>query len=203
MVDVPPAAGSPGLPFTPDERADYRSIRESQARDYEIQERHMARHRQGTPDLYLRLLAGLATPHLGFPIDRLEHSLQTASRALRDGRDELYVFAALFHDVGDAVAPANHPEAGAAMLRPYVSDDLYWMVRHHGSFQGYYYWHFLGRDRDAREKYRDHRLFGFTAEFCELYDQAAFDRDYRSLSLADFEPLVREVMSRPRNFVPD
>ena len=163
----------------------------------------MARHRQTTPDLYLRLLASLSTPHLGFPIDRLEHSLQTATRALKDGRDDLYVFAALFHDVGDAIAPANHPEAGAAMLRPYLTEDLYWMVRHHGSFQGYYYWHFLGRDRHARDRHRDHPCFDMTAEFCERYDQASFDRDYRALTLGDFEPLVRDVMSRPRQIVPE
>jgi len=203
MADGMTTGDGVGLPFTADERAQYRSIRESVAEDYVIQERHMARHRQTTPDLYLRLLASLSTPHLGFPIDRLEHSLQTATRALKDGRNDLYVFAALFHDVGDAIAPANHPEAGAAMLRPYLTEDLYWMVRHHGSFQGYYYWHFLGRDRHARDRHRDHPCFGMTAEFCERYDQTSFDHDYRALTLGDFEPLVRDVMSRPRNLVPD
>jgi predicted HD phosphohydrolase len=183
------------------ERASYHSILESSPADYVIQGRYLKQHHAGIADLYLGFLKSLESPHLGFPVDRLEHSLQTATRALRDGRDDEYVFVALFHDVGDAVAPANHPEASAALLRPYISDDNCWLVRNHGVFQGYYYYHFLDRDRDLRERYRGHPMFERTAEFCERYDQASFDRDYDSLPLGAFESLVQRVLSRPPRFV--
>lgn len=182
------------------ERASYRSILESRPQDYLIQGRHLKQHHAGIADLYLGLLRSLESPHLGFPVDRFEHSLQTATRALRDGRDDEYVFVALFHDVGDAVAPANHPEAGAALLRPYISEEMYWLVRNHGVFQGYYYYHFIGRDRDLRERYRGHPMFEKTAEFCEKYDQAAFDKGYESAPLSAFEPLVRRILSQPPRF---
>jgi len=183
------------------ERASYRSILESMPLDYKIQGQYMKQHHAGIADLYLSFLKSLESPHLGFPVDRFEHSLQTATRALRDCRDDEYVFVALFHDVGDAVAPANHPEAGAALLRPYISNDMYWLVRYHGVFQGYYYYHFLGRDRDLRERYRGHPMFEKTAEFCEKYDQAAFDKGYESAPLSAFEPLVRRILSQPPRFV--
>lgn len=184
-----------------DARAQYRSIAESGPADYVIQGRHFARHLALLPDMYVRQLESLRSPHLGYPVDRYVHSLQTATRALRAGHDEEYVFVALFHDVGDVVAPTNHPEASAAMLRPYISDENYWLVRHHGAFQGHYYYHFIGRDRHLRERYRGHPCFERTALFCEKYDQESFDRDYDTLPLAAFLPIVRRVLARPARFV--
>ena len=132
------------------------------------------------------------------PVTRWEHSLQTATRALRDGRDEEYVVCALLHDIGDILAIHNHQDVAAAILKPYVSDQNHWMVQNHALFQGYYFFHHLGADRHARDRYRDHPWYEYTAEFCELYDQAAFDPDYDSLPFDTFEPMVRRVLSTPR-----
>jgi predicted HD phosphohydrolase len=132
----------------------------------------------------------------GFPVSRLEHSLQTATRAERDGRDEEYVLCALLHDIGDTLSPYNHPGIAATILKPFVSPQNHWMVEQHGVFQGYYFWHHIGLDRDAREAFRGHEYFEYTAEFCAKYDQTAFDPGYVSAPLSYYEPLIR------RFFVP-
>lgn len=144
---------------------------------------------------HLRLLDG---DYGGFPVDRLQHSLQTATRAHRDGRDEDYVVAALLHDIGDTLGSFNHPDIAAAILKPFVSEELHWVVAQHGAFQGYYYFHHLGMDREIREKYRGHPHFEACAEFCEKYDQSAFDPNYDSAPLDFFEPMVMRVMAAPK-----
>ncbi|APG62404.1 phosphohydrolase [Sphingorhabdus lutea] len=143
---------------------------------------------------HLRLLDG---DYGGFPIDRLQHCLQTATRAHRDGRDEQYVVMALLHDIGDTLGSYNHPEVAAAIIKPFVSEENHWICEHHGAFQGYYYFHYLGMDRNLRENFRGHKYFDACAEFCEKYDQAAFDPEYKSEALSFFEPMVRRVMAAP------
>ena len=145
---------------------------------------------------HLRLLDG---DYGGFPVDRLEHSLQTATRAHRDGHDEEYVVCALLHDIGDTLGAFNHPDIAAAILKPFVSEKNHWMVANHGIFQGHYYFHFLGMDRDMREEHRGHPYFDYTAHFCEKYDQAAFDPDYESMPLEAFEPMVMKLFASPKN----
>jgi predicted HD phosphohydrolase len=142
----------------------------------------------------LKLLQG---PKLGYPIDRYQHSLQSATRALRDGADEETVVCALLHDIGDTLAPDNHSGLAAAVLLPYVSERNHWVVLHHGLFQGYYFWHHVGGNRNARERYRGHAYFEACAEFCERWDQTSFDPDYDTLPLSDFEPMVRRIFARP------
>jgi len=133
----------------------------------------------------------------GFAVDRLTHSLQTATRAFKDGRDEEYVVCALLHDIGDLLLPAAHAELGAAILKPYVSEANHWMLEKHGVFQGYYFFHYLGLDRDMREDYRGHPHFEYTAQFCHLYDQNSFDPAYESMPLEAFVPMMRRVMEKP------
>lgn len=133
----------------------------------------------------------------GFPVDRLTHSLQTATLAHRDGRDEPYVVMALLHDIGDTLATYNHPEIGAAMLRPFVPEDVHWIAAKHGVFQGYYFFHHLGLDRDLREQHRGHPHFEACAEFCAKYDQTAFDPAYDNAPLSFFEPMVERVFAKP------
>jgi predicted HD phosphohydrolase len=145
---------------------------------------------------HLRLLDG---DYGGFPVDRLTHCLQTATRAHRDGRDEQYVVMALIHDIGDTLGTFNHPDVGAAIIKPFVSEEYRWICEQHGIFQGYYYFHHLGMDRDMREHYRGHQYFEACAEFCEKYDQAAFDPNYDTAPLSFFEPMVQRVMSAPIN----
>lgn len=138
----------------------------------------------------------------GYQVTRLEHSLQSATRAHRDGRDEDYVVTCLVHDIGDTISPANHSQAAASVIRPYVSDDLHWIVLHHGLFQQYYYAHHFGEDRNARDRFRDHTLYEATVEFCEKYDQNCFDPDYQWEPLEFFEPMVQRVFERtPKAFV--
>lgn len=141
----------------------------------------------------------------GFPIDRLEHSLQTATRAHKAGMDEEYVVCALIHDIGDTLGVYNHPDIGAAILKPFVSEKNHWMVINHGIFQGYYFFHHLGLDRDMREKYRGMREFDLTEEFCAEYDSPAFDPSYDTPPLEHYEPLIRQLMVNPIRsiYIPD
>lgn len=134
----------------------------------------------------------------GYRISRLEHSLQAATRAHRAGEDEETVVCVLLHDIGDYLAPANHSEVAAAVLRPYVSEKNYWVVKHHGVFQGFYYYHHLGLDPNERDRWRDHPYYQATVDFCENYDQASFDPDYDSLPLSFFEPMVRRILDEDR-----
>jgi len=128
----------------------------------------------------------------------MEHSLQTATRAHKDGKDEEYVVCALLHDIGDILGSYSHAEIGAAILRPFVSEANHWMLYHHGIFQGYYFFHHLGLDKDMREGFRGHEHFEYTAQFCHLYDQNSFDNNFESMSLEDFEPMVQRVLAKPK-----
>src|SRR6202046_3091334 len=110
----------------------------------------------------------------GFSVDRLEHSLQSAALAFRDRMDEGYVVCALLHDMGDILASTNHAELAATVLKPFVSEETWWLLQHHGIFQGYYFFHHLGLDRNMREQFRGHPNFERTALFCERHDQNAF-----------------------------
>lgn len=147
------------------------------------------------PDRILGQLRLLEDDHGGFIVDRLTHSLQTAARAEADGRDDAYVVCALLHDVGDALGPLDHPAVAAAILKPWVPPGYHWMVANHGVFQGYYFWHHIGGDRDAREQFRGHEWFGLTEEFCALYDMPAFDPSYPTPPLEHYEPLIRSFFS--------
>jgi predicted HD phosphohydrolase len=155
----------------------------------------------GLPDRVLADLRQLGGDYGGFAVDRLEHSLQTATRAYRADRDDEYVFCALIHDIGDLLGPLNHADVAAAVVKPFVSEQNHWMVEKHAIFQGYYFFHYLGLDRDLREQFRGHEWFDYTAEFCQEYDQAAFDPGYDTLPLEHFEPLVRQVMTSPKRSI--
>ena len=132
----------------------------------------------------------------GFQVSRLEHSLQAATRALKDKASDEMVVATLLHDIGDDLAPANHAEYAASILRPYVSEKTHWILLKHGEFQMYYYAHHLGADRNKRDQYKDHQYYHDCVKFCELWDQSSFDPNYKSLSLDEFEPLIRNIFSR-------
>jgi len=183
------------------QRASFRSMEEANANDWAIIGGSFVPYAQGVAERVLAHLKLLDGDFGGFPIDRLQHSLQCATRAHRAGESEEYVVMALLHDIGDTLGSYNHPDIAAAILKPFVDERLHWIAEHHGIFQGYYYFHFLGVNRDMREKFRDHPFFEDTARFCELYDQSAFDRDYESEPLEFFEPMVRRVMAAPKRTV--
>jgi predicted HD phosphohydrolase len=169
--------------------------------DYKLIGRHSLEFFAGLPDRVLSHLELLASDTGGYAVSRLTHSLQTATRAERDGRDEEYIVCALLHDIGDTLASANHSELAATILQPFVSDENHWIVEHHGVFQGYYFFHHFGLDRNAREQFRGHPLFGECAAFCARYDQNSFDPGYDTLPLEHFEPMVRKVFAAPKHSI--
>ncbi|MEM7020315.1 MAG: HD domain-containing protein, partial [Pseudomonadota bacterium] len=162
--------------------------------DYELLERKEAEFQAHLPQRILNDLRALGEDgYSGYHITRLEHSLQSATRALRDGREEDYVVACLLHDIGDLLAPWSHGELASSILKPFVSERIYWVIRYHPVFQYYYYGQHIGQDPNARERFRDSPYFDDCAEFCELYDQNCFDPTYKSESLAFFEPMLRKM----------
>lgn len=175
-------------------RASFTTFEESTADDWALIAPQLEVTQSHVADRVIGLLRDLQFDHGGFPVDRLEHSLQTATRAERAGEDDEYVFCALVHDIGDTLSPYNHPDIAAGIVKPFVSDANYFMVKNHGIFQGYYFWHHLGMDRDAREQFRGHEHFEYTEKFCAEYDQTAFDASYRSNPLEHYEPLVRQIL---------
>ena len=177
------------------QRAAFKTFRESTQEDWALIRTHLPETQRRVADHALWLLRALDSDHGGFPVSRLQHSLQTAARAEKGGESEEYVMCALLHDIGDTLAPTNHPSIAADMLKGVVSDGHHWMVLHHGIFQGYYFWHHLGMDRNTRDQFRDSPYYDLTDEFTAKYDQTAFDPDYVSPSLEYYEPMVRRLFA--------
>lgn len=183
--------------MTKDAQVSFTQMKDGTAADYALLER--------LEKPYLALTASRVMDELrrqgevsleGYPITRLEHGLQSGTRALRDGADIDWIVGALLHDIGDGLAPQNHDRFSAEVIRPFVRWDVAWVVEHHGIFQMFYYGHHYGWDRDARDQFRDHPCFASCAEFCERWDQSSFDPDYAYEPLEYFEPLVAEVFAR-------
>lgn len=152
------------------------------------------------PERLLATLQSLDQTLSGYRVSRLEHSLQSATRAYQAGEAEEMVVAALFHDIGDTLAPAAHSELAAAILRPYVSARTYWIVKHHGLFQTYYYHHHFNKDRHARDRFKAHQWYQGAIDFCENYDQNCFDPDFSSMPLDFFRPMVERVFAQPKAY---
>jgi predicted HD phosphohydrolase len=179
-------------------RAKFKRMQDSTAADWKVIAGEFMPYAAKLPDRlfdHMRLLAG---DYGGFPIDRLTHCLQTATLAHRDGRDEEYVACALLHDIGDTLGSWNHPDVAAAIVKPFVRPEYHWMVAQHGVFQGYYFFHHLGMDRNARDQFKTHPLYALTGEFCAKYDAPAFDPEGEMLPLEFFEPMVRRVFAAPK-----
>jgi len=180
----------------PSGEVSFTAMADGTADDYALLDRYERVHAAGVGDRVLETLDRLTGSLGGYRISRLEHSLQSATRARLDGADVNWVVAALVHDIGDELAPFNHSEYAAAILQPYVPAEVHWVVRHHGVFQSYYYAHHFGGDRDARDQYREHRWGPLCEQFCAEFDQNCFDPDFPIDVLSSFEPEVREVFGR-------
>ncbi len=178
------------------EKVKFTQMKDGTKEDYLLLEKHEKKYIEGTADRLIKFMSSLNTTLEGYKITRLEHSLQTATRALNDKADDEMIVAALLHDIGDELAPLNHSEYAAAVLKPYVSDKTHWVVEKHGEFQMYYYAHHLGGNRNQREKYKGHKYYQDTINFCENWDQKSFDPNFKSLSLENFKPLVYKIFSR-------
>lgn len=164
--------------------------------DYELLDRYEHAYCRELPQRLMESLRKLEHSLAGYQVSRLQHSLQSATRAHAAGEDEEIVVAALLHDIGDELAPHSHSEMAAAVLRPYVSEKTYWIIKYHGVFQMYYYAHHVGGDRHARDRFRGHPWYDDAVRFCEEYDQNCFDPNYVAKPLEFFEPMVRAVFSR-------
>ncbi|MDP9065595.1 MAG: HD domain-containing protein [Pseudomonadota bacterium] len=165
--------------------------------DYALLERYEAQFVRKLPEVILASLEQLRESLEGYPVSRLEHSLQAATRARRAGADTELIVAALIHDIGDVLAPFNHAEVAAGILRPYVRPEVTWIVEQHGLFQTYYYAHHRGADRHARDVFASHPWFQSCKNFCANWDQCSFDPDYDWEPLSSFEPALQEIFTRP------
>jgi predicted HD phosphohydrolase len=171
--------------------------------EYEFLDRLEDEYKAGLPDRIMESMRKLANSLSGYQISRLEHCLQGATRAYRAGESDEMIVSVLLHDIGDDLAPYSHSEMAAAILRPFVSEKLYWIVKHHGVFQMYYYAHHCGGDRNSREMFSDSPWYQDAIDFCHDYDQNCFDPDYDSEPLEFFEPILRRVMAEPRQQDPE
>ena len=164
--------------------------------DYLFLDKHEKNFAGKTADRILKFMSNLTETLEGYQVSRLEHSLQSATRAYKNGESEEMVVAALLHDIGDELAPLNHSEYAASIIKPYVSEKTHWIIAKHGEFQMYYYAHHLGADKNQRDKYKNHEYYQATVDFCEKYDQNSFDPNYKSLPLEFFKPMVEKIFSR-------
>lgn len=180
------------------QHATFTRMDQSTQADWDIIAAEFQHFTQGLPDRVLAHLKLLDGDYSGFPIDRLSHCLQTATLAHRDGRDEEYVVCALLHDIGDTLGSFNHPEVAAAILKPFVSEANHWMVQNHGVFQGNNFFHYLGMDRNMRDRFAEHPHYERTREFVDRYDNPAFDPAGEILPLDFFEPMLRQVFAKPK-----
>ena len=183
------------------DRATFTRMDRSTAQDWQAITGEFMHFSKALPERILAHLKLLDGDFGGFPIDRYSHCLQTATLALRDGRDEEYVVCALLHDIGDTLGCYNHPDVASAILKPFVSEANLWMVQNHGIFQGYNFFHHIGLNRHMRDSFRGHEHYARTEEFVALYDNPAFDPRGENLPIAQFEPMVRRVFERPKQSI--
>ena len=179
------------------EKVSFTAMEDGTQADYDVIFAHEATLSNGVADRVLQWLKDMDEPS-PYQITRLGHSLQTATRAERDGADEETIVCALLHDIGDIVSPDNHSAVAAAILAPYVSEKNHWIIKHHGIFQGYYFFHYVGLDQNARDAFRDNPHYQACADFCHRYDQNSFDAGYDSEPLEFFIPMVERVLAAPK-----
>ena len=179
----------------------FTSMDQGTKEDYDLIALHDSENERGLPIRvieWLKMMDGQSP----YQISRLQHSLQTATRAEKDGADTETIVCALLHDIGDVISPANHSQVSAALLRPYISEKNYWIVLHHGLFQGYYWMHHYDQDKNSRDEHKNHPYYQDCIDFCANWDQKSFDPNYKSKSLEHFIPMIDEIFSRdPHSFV--
>ena len=179
----------------------FTAMKDGDKEDYDFLTEHEVEFAAKTGERLLDALVQLDEGLSGYKITRLGHSLQAATRAWRDGADTDWIACALLHDIGDTLGSFNHPDIAAAILKPFVSEENLWMVQQHGVFQGYNFFHHIGLDRNLRDQFRSHPHYERTAEFVELFDNAAFDPAGETLPLSEFEPMLRRLMAAPKQSI--
>ena len=185
------------------DKLEFSHLADSTKADHDILQPYLEAENQFTADRVLEMFTSLRDKDCGpLPVDMFEHGLQAATLAQRDGADEETIVCALLHDLGHYVAPMNHGRFVAEMLRPFISDENYWVLQHHTIFQAYYYLHHLGKDRNARDAYKDHPFYDSAVRFVERWDQKAFDPTFEAEPIETFVPMVRRVFARPPSDAP-
>ena len=177
-------------------KVSFTKMKDGTKEDYLFLDKHEKNFADKTAERIIKFMSNLTETLEGYQVSRLEHSLQSATRAYRNGESEEMIVAALLHDIGDELAPLNHSEYAAAILKPYVTEKTHWIIEKHGEFQMFYYAHHLGANKNKRDKYKDHKYYQATVDFCEKYDQNSFDPSYKSFPLEFFKPLVKKIFSR-------
>ena len=177
-------------------KVDFTKMKDGTKEEYLFLDKQEKDFANKTAERILKFMSNLTETLEGYQVSRLEHSLQSATRAYRNGESEEIIVAALLHDIGDELAPLNHSEYAAAILKPYVSEKTHWIIEKHGEFQMYYYAHHLGGNKNQRDKYKGHKYFKDTLNFCENWDQPSFDPNFKSLPLKEFAPILKKIFSR-------
>ena len=185
------------------DKVNFSNMLDGTREEYEFLERLEKQYCEGLADRLLTAVRQLEHSLSGYRVNRLEHCLQSATRAHRAGETEEMVVAALLHDIGDELAPYSHSEMAAAILRPVVSEKTYWIIKHHGVFQMHYYAHHYGGDRNSRDLFRQHQWYQEAVDFCENYDQNCFDPKYDWEPLEFFEPMLRKLIAQPKSNDPE
>lgn len=178
------------------EHVKFTQMKDGDKEDYTFLTEHEIKYTKGTADRLLKALVSLDEGLSGYQITRLGHSVQSATRAYRDGADIDWIVSALLHDIGDIFAPYNHDEYAATILKPFVREQCTWVVEKHGDFQMIYYGDHVGGNPNKRDAYKDHPYFEDCVEFCERWDQSSFDPTYDSKPIEFFADMVREVFAR-------
>jgi predicted HD phosphohydrolase len=178
--------------------AQFTRMEDSTAAEWQLIGGEFLQFAKKLPDRLIAHLQLLQNDYGGFPVDRYTHCLQTATLALRDGRDEEYVVCALLHDIGDTLGTFNHADLAATILKPFVSEANHWMIEKHAIFQGYNFFHHIGMNRDMRDMFKGHAHYQRTEEFVALYDNPAFDAKAQALPMSEFEPMLRRVFAQPK-----
>ena len=178
------------------EKVNFTQMKDGTKEEYLLLNKYEKKYTESTADRILKFMNGLNSSLEGYQITRLEHSLQTATRALNDKAEDEMIVGALLHDIGDELAPLNHSEYAASIIKPYVSEKTCWIIEKHGIFQMYYYAHHLGGNKNEREKFKGHKYYIDTINFCENWDQKSFDPNFKSLTLKDFEPYIKKIFNR-------
>lgn len=180
------------------QKATFTHMKDGTQEDWQVIVAEFSQFAKSLPDRVINHLLLLEGDCGGFPVDRLTHCLQTATLAYNDGKDEEYVVCALLHDIGDTLGSYNHADLAATMLEPFVSEENYWMIKHHAIFQGYYFFHHIGMDRDMHKQFESHPCYARTREFVEKYDSPAFDPKAQHKPLSFFAPMIRKIMASPK-----
>ncbi|MGV0036598.1 MAG: phosphohydrolase [Candidatus Azotimanducaceae bacterium WSBS_2022_MAG_OTU7] len=112
----------------------------------------------------------------GFNVDRLEHSLQTATvHIVMAAMKEYAVVVPASMILVTRWVPYDHGALLLVLLKPFVSEANLWMMENHTVFQGYYYFDHIGGDKNARDVHDnphfEYTMYSLRSTTCLLFDE--------------------------------